>query len=253
MTAKMHRVHIAKVGESFVFQNGGTPYEVDAVAKSDLIGAYARFGNKGFVYARAGGTLQTYIGAKNSLSQKIGNSAIQANYAAGVSTITLTSAVSCTLDELKGGEVVVFVSTYEAFTRGIVGNPAMTATATLTLYLDSPIPVAITTSMTAEVMKNPYYAVTSTSDEWKPVMGMPAVAATIGQGVWLQVSGPSWVAPESEVGGNANYLEMCFGGDGALRRRDSGTPGEQRAGMLITTAVGANSQGAPFVMLNIDH
>lgn len=194
------------------------------------------------------------MGAKQSLTQKIASCAVQAAYAAGVKTITITSATTCTEDELVGGEVIIFTAAgNQTFHRGIVHNTAMTATATLTLELDSPIPVAITTGATAEVISSPYSAVTQTSNEWQPVMGMPTVVATTGNGLWLQVTGISWCAPEAQVGTEANALEVCFGGDGALRTRDAGTPGQQRAGMIIATAHGANSQGAPFVMLNIDH
>ena len=228
-------------------------FKADATAMYP-IGTVMRVGKKEFVYAKAAGTLLTYTGVKNSLRQKIDNCAVQANYAAGVKTITITSARSCTLDELIGGEVVIFVSANESFTRGIVGNSAMTATATLTLYLDHPTPVAITTAMTAEAMASPYSAVVSNGNtDWTPVMGMPMVAATTGQFLWLQVSGPTWLAPEAQVGANANELELCFAGDGSLRARDTSNVGLQRAGILLATAQSGNTQGAPFIMLNIDH
>jgi len=257
MVAKMHRMHLPKVGEGVLYIPGGVPYEAVPVAEAltrYAIGSYMRLGNKGFVYAIAGNSLSTDLGAKNSLSQKIGNVAIQADYLAGVKVITLTSNVSVEKDELAGGEVIVFpTGGAKTFTRGIVSHPAMTATATLTLTLDSPIPVDITTDGSAECIASPYSSVKSESNEWTPVMGMPTYPATVGQGVWLQVSGPSWCAPESEVGAAVNDMEVCFAGDGALKRRDTDRLGEQRAGVVICPNPTGNGQGSPFIMLNIDH
>lgn len=253
MTAKMHRIHLPKVGEGVLYIPGGTPYEVDTEQQYEL-GTYVRFGNKGFVYAKAGGTLVPDIGAKQANNQKIGNVAIAADALIGATVIALTSNVSVTKDQLKGGEVIVFPTGNKAFTRRIVSHPAMTATATLTLTLDSPIPVALTAGAgSGEVMLDPYNGVTQDSNEWTPVLGMPVIGASDGEFLWLQVEGISWCAPEAEVGAAANSLEVCFGGDGALRLRDSGCLGEQRAGMVIAPNTTGNGQGAPFIMLNIDH
>ena len=254
MTSKMHRLHIPKVGEGVLNIPGGTPYEVDTIQQYDL-GTYARFGRKGFVYAKAGGTIVPDIGAKQANSQKIGYVSVQAIALVNATEIAITSDVSCTKDELKGGEVVVFLAAEEkAFTRGIIGNDAMTATATLTLQLDSPIPVALDTNDHAEVIIDPYNGVTQTNNEWTPVMGMPVIGATDGQFLWLQVSGISWCAPEADVSAAVNTIEVCFKGqNGSLMVRDSANLGCQRAGMVIAPNTTGNGQGAPFIMLNIDH
>ena len=256
----LHKFNLLEAIGAFLFPGYDANYSFDFKADDTAkypIGTIMRVGKKEFIYAKAAGTLKTYTGVKNSLKQKVDNCAVQANYAAGVKKITITSAISCTLDELVGGEVVVFVSATESFTRGIVGNSAMTATDTLTLYLDHPTPIAITTAMTAEAIASPYSAVVTLTGsgitEFTPVMGVPMVAATTGQFVWLQVSGLMWLAPEAQVGTEANAMELCFGGDGAIRTRDSGTPGQQRAGIIVSTSHAGGTQGAPFIMLNIDH
>jgi len=253
MTAKMHRMHLPKVGEGVLHIPGGTPYEVDTVKQFEL-GTFVKFGNKGFVYAKAGGTLVPDVGAKQPNSQKIGNRAIAADADAGDLKISFSSNVSLTLDLLKGGEVVVFPTGNKAFTRRIIGNTAMTATADCELTLDSLIPVALTDAAgSMEIILDPYDGVTQDSNEWTPVLGMPVIEASDGEFLWLQVTGISWCAPEAEVGAAVNSLEVCFGGDGALRLRDSGCLGEQRAGMVIAPNTTGNGQGAPFIMLNIDH
>lgn len=255
MVAKMHRVHLPNVGEGVLYIPGGVPYEVVPVAEAltkYVPGSFVRVGNKEFIYATAGNTLDPHLGAKNTLAQKVGNSAIQDDYDAGVTTITLTVTAEIEEDELVGGEVVVFVSA-APFTRGIVSNTAVTGTATLTLVLDSPTPIAITTSDTGECMANPYVGVIETNDEWAPVMGMPTVVATEGQGLWLQVSGPIWAAPSppggSGIGGAIDALDVVFNSDGSFNVRD--TSNKQHAGCI--RAKGQSGQGAPFVTLQIAH
>ena len=254
MVAKMHRMHLPKVGEGVIYLPGGVPYEPDDDPLYPA-GAFMRLGVKEFIYAIAGNSLIPDVGAKQANNQKIGNVAIAVKALAGATELKITSDVSCTEDELVGGEVVVFPGpSNKAFTRGIIGNDTMTATATLTLQLDSPIPVEVVVSgSSAEVMLSPYNGVKQENNEWRPVMGMPTCIATVGQGLWLQVSGPSWCAPEGEVGAAVNDMEVCFGGNGALKRRDTDALGEQRAGMVIAPNKAGNGQGAPFIMLNIDH
>ena len=258
MTAKMHRMHFPNVGEGVLHIPGGVPYEVVPVAEAltrYIPGSYVRLGNKGFVYATAGNSLIPDVGAKQANNQKIGNVAIAVKALVGATELKITSDVSVTEDQLKGGEVVVFPGpANKAFTRGIIGNDEMTATATLTLQLDSPIPCEVVVAgSSAEVMLNPYVGVMQENNEWRPVMGMPTVVATVGQGLWLQVEGISWCAPEAEVGAAVNDLEVCFAGNGSLMRRDTNALGQQRAGMVIAPNKTGNGQGAPFIMLNIDH
>lgn len=253
MVAKIHRMHLPKVGEGIAQVPGGTPYEVDTVQQFEL-GTYMRLGNKGFVYARAGGSLIPDQGAKQANSQKIGNRSIAADADIGTLVITFSCNVSLSKDELAGGEIIVFPAGNKAFTRRIASHPAVTATADLEITVESPIPVALTDAAgSVECILDPYYGVTQDSNEWTPVLGMPVIGASNGEFLWLQVEGISWCAPEAEVGNAANDMEVCFGGDGALRRRDNGALGQQRAGMVIAPNTSGNGQGAPFIMLNIDH
>lgn len=253
MTAKMHRVHMPKVGEGIIYVPGGTPYEVDDYEKYTL-GSYMRLGNKGFVYVEAGGTLVPDVGAKQANNQKIGNRAIAADADIGTLVITFSSNVSLSANQLKGGEIIVFPTGNKAFTRRIVSHPAVTATADLEVTVDSPIPVALTDEAgSVECILDPYKGVTQDSNEWTPVLGMPVMEAEDGEFLWLQVEGISWCAPEAAVGAAVNALEVCFGGDGALQLRDSNNLGNQRAGMVVAPNTAGSGQGAPFIMLNIDH
>ena len=257
MTAKIHRVHFPNVGEGIMHIPGGSPYTYDA-EKECAYGSYVRFGNRGFVYAKVGtGGVESDIGAKTSLAQKIGNVAIQTAVEAGDTELKITSNVSVSANELNEGTVVVFpAGGGKSFTRGIVSHDVMTATDTLTLQLDAPMPVDVAISgSSAEVMASPYSSVRKTSSlEWNMVMGIPVIGAVAGKYLWLQVEGPAWVVPFGTVGDAVNEQEVTFAGDGSLRcDHENGKEAQQHAGCVICPAVGGTGQGAPFVMLQIAH
>lgn len=255
MVAKMNRVHFPKVGEGVLHIGSGTPYEVSEEPQYE-VGTYVRFGRKGFVYARAGASYPClcHLGAKTSHRQKIESVAIQANALIHATEIKLTSDVSCSEDELKGGEVLVKVAGDKPFTRGIIGNDAMTATATLTLQLDSPIPVAIETTDTAQVIRNPYANVGIHSAERNMVMGIPVMTIpTLWYG-WLQVEGIAWCSLDTDtVGVDVNQQNIVFCGDGSLRLASvEGYEDGQLAGTIITTNL-TDDAAAPFIMLQVAH
>jgi len=229
-------------------------YQVSDV-KQYALGKYIRVGKKGFIYAKAGGTVVPDIGAKQGHNQKMGMYSTAAPLAAGdtLVTITITAPLDIDLNELAGGQLVVFPGGDQTFMRTIVSHNAIVTSGTLSVVVDAPVPCAVAAGKGCEAIINPYDGVVNESNEWTPVMGMPTKTATVGQFVWLQVEGPSWCAPEAEVGAAANYLEVCFGGNGALMRRDDAAPGQQRAGMVIAPNTTGDGQGAPFIMLNIDH
>lgn len=257
VTAKMHRVHISKVGEAVIYRGSGIPYTADDENEHGL-GSYMRLGRRGFVYAKVGtGGVEPDIGAKTTLAQKIGGSALQTAAVAGDMALKITSTVSITEDELEGGEVVVFVSGGgKSFTRGIISNNGMTGTDTLTLQLDSPIPIDVQISGSgAEVIASPYSSVIKTGSlEWNMVMGIPIIKAVEGKYVWLQVSGVCWVIPYGTVGDAVNEQLVVFAGDGTLRMaKEASYESCQIAGVVICPAVGGTGQGAPFIMLDIAH
>ena len=258
MVAKMHRMHLPKVGEGVIHVPGGVPYEADATPLY-APGSFMRVGNKEFVYAIAGNTLMTDRGAKNSLTQLVGFSAIVAQNVGdalaivkGDLTVSITVAKSIGLNQLAGGEIVVFGPANACFTRGIISNTKVTSSGTLVVTMDSPAPKDFAIGEHAECMENPYFDVQEQNNEWTPVMGIPTVEATDGQGLWLQVSGPNWCSPvlgAAGPGGAINLLELEFNSDGSLCV--AAGAGKQRAGCIIATGGGA--AGAPFVMFQIAH
>lgn len=271
MTSKMHRMHFPKVGEGVIHIPGGVPYEAVPVAEAltrYVPGSFMRLGNKEFVYAIAGNTLNPDKGAMNLLQQAVAQNTIARTYAAGVTEIVVDIAATdgndadgaFAKDELKGGEIVIWPHDENGFTRGIVSNTKTKGGGEvdeMTVVLDSPTPYALDINADhMEIIASPYSAVSeSGGNDWAMVMGMPTVVATEGQGLWLQVGGPSWCAPQGVVGAAAGVLETVFRNDGSLEIRTVALDNmnQQHAGVVICTARGGGGQGAPFVMLQIAH
>jgi hypothetical protein len=265
MTAKLHRVHMPKVGEYLASIGSGVPFEIDTVQKYSL-GHIMRLGSKTFVYGLAGGTLNTDMGAKNALTQHIAYTTIAASAAAGVSSIVLDTIVTdgvagdgvIAANELVGGQIVFFPHSSNTFIRGIVANTATTNTGggvrEMTVALDSPTPVAIVVDVThCEAMASPYLNVQTLTTATMSVVGIPTVPATVGKFLWLQTAGPIWVAPQNDVStGNNNRLAV-FRHDGsvdAFTYNDANVGQAQIAGWVLANASGAG-QGAPFIWLTI--
>jgi hypothetical protein len=243
----------------------------DTVQQYD-IGTKWDFNGKTYHYAYAGGTVTPNMGAKIKNEQDTQQRAIQANAAQYATEITITTVSpdgpsydgTFAKNYLKGGHVVVFPAAGMVYTfcRGIMGNDVLAAAGTLKLYLDAPIPYAITTSGHAEVMASPWANVvpntsTHVTDNLTACCGIPAVRATVGQWLWVQTWGPVWNSPHAGVGAAASDMGVYMLGDGSFGEGYESTGiahviGEigQYAGWVMSTGYGGG-QAAPFVYLQI--
>ncbi|GAH87409.1 unnamed protein product, partial [marine sediment metagenome] len=161
--------------------------------------------------------------------------------------------------ELIGGYIVIFGTVSEEVNRRIVGNTVVTGGGDMTVMLDRPCPADIAVP-TGEIMASPYlnvqtdpFAAPYTGEEQsKSVMGMPPIAATVGQYLWLQTWGPVWIAPSAGVGVGANNQLVIFVGNGTISEQDIAliqTYQGQFAGYILATHRPGGVQGAPFVQL----
>jgi hypothetical protein len=243
----------------------------DTIQQYD-IGTKFEYNGKVYFYAKAAGTVVPNMGAKVKNEQDTQQRAIQAIAAQYATSITVTTVSpdgpsyngSFAKDYLKGGHVVVFpaVGMTYTFCRGIVGNDVLAAAGTLKLYLDAPIPVALTTSGAAEINASPWAAVvpntaTHVTDNLTACCGVPTLRTTTGTWLWVQTWGPCWVSPHSGVGAAASDLAAFFVGDGSLGQGHESTGisytiGEigQHAGWVMSEGHGGG-QAAPFVYLQI--
>jgi hypothetical protein len=263
MTAKVSRYHLPDVGESIANVGSGIPFEAMTVKPTGFgIGDFVRFGGKTFVLGKLGATITNIgLGLKNSLSQTIANCAVQAAADAGDTQASLTVGGTdgpagdgvIAEDYLEGGQVLFFnASGVVLQIRGITGNTAVgSGGGTITLDLDSPLTVALTTAYTGEAMASPWASLTQDTEISHPVVGVATVPGTSGQYIWVQTWGPTWVSPQSGVG-VAGVLACYWRHDGSIDVRSNiGTYVSDVYAGFVLSEVAAHTQGAPFFMLQI--
>lgn len=217
---------------------------------------------RGFRYAKAGGTLNTDVGAKNALRQCVAYAEIAADALAGAKLVSLTVAASdgvnadgnIAANELLGGSIVIFTHAGYTVNRMIVGNTATVGGGTMVVTIDKPLPCNLTaTTMHGECMANLYLNVQTNIDNTMSVVGMPTMPATIGQYLWLQTWGPVWIAPQAEVSVGNNNRRVVFRHDGSIDEddvSDANVSKAQIAGFVMANASGGG-QGAAFIFLQI--
>lgn len=174
-----------------------------------------------FRYVKAGATALV----PGKLQQGVGvvanhqNVAVQAAAAIGATAVTVTlGATAATLNQYAGGLLVVNDVTGEGYTYRIKSNPAADASATLTLTLDDPILIALTTSSEACLIPNIYNGVVvhDSPPTMMPV-GVPLKAITASQFGWLQTRGPvSCLNGDADITVNA-MLSPSGATDGAVK------------------------------------
>ena len=269
MVAKMHRYHLPKVGEGVLYIPAGSPYEVDD-EKQFPLGTYIRFGNKGFVYARSGGIIDTDMGVKNPSGQCIGTSYIGADAKVGDTEVVVTMLAgqgpdndgNLLEDALVDGEIW-FVSTetgwLNGITRRILGNTAITGGlgGDTTVKIDGHVVVALTEDESrCACMASPYGDVKNSLGGTFPVMGMATCPAVDGKYLWLQVEGPTRVTPFTDLGPN-HHQQVVFRHDGGVMSHDveaDYSKNAQHAGFVICNLhTHEETAGVAFIMLQIAH
>lgn len=141
--------------------------------------------------------------------------AVQANTAAGSTTLPVTVTVTLVANELVGGFISIDDDAGEAEMYGIVGHAAHSS-GTLTLLLDRPLAVAVTTSTTATIQFNACSvkisaAVTAQATAVEVAAGVPLVDVPAGNTTpnyfWVQKEGLANVLFGTVVGavGQAVY------------------------------------------------
>lgn len=117
---------------------------------------------------------------------------------AGSKTITTTSTITATKDQLAGGYVVISTTPGLGYTYKIVGNTAASG-AVCTITLEEAIVVALTTGTTIDLVADPYSVVEiwDYSNHDGKVVGVAASAITAAYYGWYQVGGPCGVLVDS--------------------------------------------------------
>ena len=157
-----------------------------------------------------------------------------------------------TVDELRGGYVIVFGggNSYQQF--GIVGNTACSSSE-LTVYLDRAISVAVGSTQFVNVLPNPYRYLKEEYNYYMSHAGIGMAYPTAGQYFWVQTWGPCWInnGPYGQ-GAETSERDVIFNADGSLRRQEEWgvVVGNQKAGFIITATSNGND-AVSFIMLQI--
>ena len=221
---------------------------------------------RAFRYAKATNIVTShYQGVKfwAELGDGVGYVLPQQAQAVGDNTLKIAAAGK-TLDELRGGYVIVHTHTaYDDQFRGILGNTVTDSSGNIVLTLDASFTVAITTAFGVETYPNPYDSVRSRGaggpggDRYSSVAGMPAVLTTVAdQYLWLQTWGPCWVNPQGILGYTvtADRRGLLFDFEGSITGQDvqtATTSKMQYAGFIINRESSGNGTGPPLMMLQI--
>lgn len=166
--------------------------------------------NLGELVHTTDGRIYRYVkaGASDLVPGKLQQAAAQASglqnlsvaaAAIGATSITTTSTVTLTANQLAGGYVCVTVTPGQGQLLKIKSHPAASA-AVVTLTLEDPVVVALTTSSKIDLQVNPYSGViiNPATASSSPV-GVCTYKITAAQFGWLQVAGPCNVLADGAV------------------------------------------------------
>lgn len=161
------------------------------------IGAYGTTGDgRGFRYVLAGATALVPGKLQQSPAQDTTNLNPSgglgvAAASAGATSITLTSSVTLTANQLAGAFLSVAITPGQGYTYKITGNTAVTSATGAVIYLEDAIQVALTTSSKVVIANNPHSGVivnpATASGAPVGVAIYPVTAAYYG---WIQTHGP---------------------------------------------------------------
>jgi hypothetical protein len=167
---------------------------------------------------------------------------------AGTYSITTTSTITATKDQLIGGYVAITVTPGQGYLYRIAGNTAASA-AVCTITLEDPIQVALTTSSKIDVIMDPYNLIEIwdyTNHDGTPV-GVAVSVITAGYYGWVQVGGSCCVLGDSNTVVVGQNVSASTAVDGAV-----GINGAYTTAPIGTAITGIASTEYGMVYLNMN-
>lgn len=176
----------------------------DLASPAHALGAYVETADgRGFRYAKAGGTSLVAGKLQQSPAQDTTNinpsgGITPAAAAIGATSVTLSSSLTLTANQLAGGYMSVAVTPGQGYTYRVVGNTAVSGATGCVVTLADPIVVALTTSSRLTFSVHPYNSVivNPTTATGAPV-GVANSIITNAQYGWLQTRGICSVLTDS--------------------------------------------------------
>jgi hypothetical protein len=136
--------------------------------------------------------------------------------AAGDTEITLTNGTTAIAEDYLAGGLAIIVPTEgatdrEVMARIVVGNDAAAAAAECTMYLESPLETAVTTSNYAYVMPSSYSNIRYESTSgYKSFAGLAATYAAAAYKFWCQTYGVAQSAQQTTYVGKVAYYRAVY-------------------------------------------
>ena len=203
-----------------------------------------------FKYSNAVAACYSYHGAAATEAAALSWTVNAVTTHAGDRSCTVPVA-SRTVDDLAGAYLMIYdaSATDATWLYGIVGNEASVSTTTI-VYLEGPIPVALTTSDYFEVFENPYRELSEATNSTAAWMGVPAHSAAAGYKFWLQTWGPAYISPgNATLDDPAASERTVFWGDNAALFEEAHTgvtTANQYAGYILNAGTAI---AGPLIML----
>lgn len=196
------------------------------------LGAKAYTGDgREFRYALAGATALVPGKLQQNAAETTGWEALSVTATAkGATSITTTTTLTATVNQMAGGYVMVTETPGQGYVYKIKSNPAVTSAA-ITIQLEDPILVALTTGSQIDIIPSPYSGViiNPTTSTGVPV-GVAVFPVTAAQYGWIQVTGAANVLAQGAI---AVGVTVC--------------PSTSVAGAVVTNAAGSSSLATTIV------
>lgn len=206
--------------------------------------AFDNAGNR-YRFVKAGGTALVPGKLQQAAAEVTADQGLACAAAAiGATSVTTTSTVTVTANQYAGGWLVVTITPGQGYRYLISSHPAATAAA-LTLTLEDPIVVALTTSSRVDLVANPYSGVivNPTTATSAPV-GAAVSAVTASYFGWVQDGGVASLL--SDGGATVGTAQVASNGTaGAVEA----LTGVQAPVGIALTGIATTDYGA--VLLNI--
>jgi len=193
---------------------------VDSATQYHALGAYAETPDgRGFRYCYVGATATVAGRIYQSPAEDASNfqNLTVAVNSIGDTTVTTTSTVTLTADQLAGGYLVIVSATLgSGRIYRIKSHPAATA-AVVTITLDDPIAVATTGTVKIDMHPNPYngVVVTPAGSATSCPVGVATHVITANQYGWLATHGPAPVLSSTAITVGNNVMPLFATAAGA--------------------------------------
>ena len=215
---------------------------------SQELGAKMVIGSREFRYVKAGAAAlvpgKLYQSAAEDTSEQ---DLTPTATAIGATSLTTSTTVTVTENQYAGGWVIVTVTPGQGYQYKIKSHPAATAAA-LTLQLEDPILVALTTNSRIDLVANPYSAViiNPTTLSAAPI-GAAVYPVAANEYGWVQVRGPAALLAD---GANAVGADLVASNGVAGAVEDAASPGAQPLVGVAMTGCADAECGAVYLMLS---